>query len=158
TFFPAEVWSHSIKKDGHAVGTVVTFLDISERKAIEKMKAEFISVMSHELKTPLTAMQASLGLLKSGMLHTHPEKAARMLELADANTRWLVNLITDIIDFERLQSGELNMQKEPFALDALICEAAEAIASAASASDVSVTVSSEKLQIHVDRRILQTLS
>ncbi|WP_026098550.1 histidine kinase dimerization/phospho-acceptor domain-containing protein [Kamptonema formosum] len=65
-----------------------------------------------ELRTPLTSIRGSLGLLTGGLLRSHPERAQRMLDIAAANTNRLVRLVNDILDIERLNSGHLKMEKQ----------------------------------------------
>ncbi len=60
---------------GKAVGVVVAFTDTTERRALDRMKDEFISTVSHELRTPLTSLRAALGLVTGGTLADAPRKA-----------------------------------------------------------------------------------
>lgn len=112
TFFPVEYVSTPILEQGKITGAVVTFKDITERLAVEKMKDEFISVVSHELRAPLTCIHGALGLLKSGLLNQAPERGKRMLDIAVANTNCLERLVNDILDLARLDSNEVEMEKE----------------------------------------------
>jgi two-component system, OmpR family, sensor histidine kinase VicK len=88
-----------------AVGVVVAFTDTTERRALDRLKDEFISTVSHELRTPLTSLRAALGLL-NGALEDRPEKSQQMLEIALSNTDRLSRLINDIVDLERISSGK----------------------------------------------------
>ena len=72
--------------------------DITERRAVERMKDEFISVVSHELLTPLTSIRGSLGLVASGMLGSLPEKGRHMLEMPfPTPTAWCASSTTSSI-------------------------------------------------------------
>lgn len=81
--------------------------DITERKAIERMKNEFISTVSHELRTPLTSIRGSLGMIKSGKLGELPRNMQRMVDLAQKNTGRLIDLVNDLLDMEKIHSGSL---------------------------------------------------
>jgi two-component system, OmpR family, sensor histidine kinase VicK len=96
--------------EGHAVGVVVAFTDTTERRALDRMKDEFISTVSHELRTPLTSLRGALGLLAGGALTSRPEKTQQMLEIAISNTDRLVRLVNDILDLERIGSGKAELQ------------------------------------------------
>ena len=85
--------------------------DITEQQKIEQMKSEFIGIVSHELRTPLTAIKMSLGLLKTGIYDKKPDKFQRMLDIALIDTNRLVNLVNDILDLERLESGRAILEK-----------------------------------------------
>jgi PAS domain S-box-containing protein len=93
-----------------AVGVVIAFTDTTERRALDRMKDEFISTVSHELRTPLTSLRGALGLLAGGALASRPEKTQQMLEIAISNTDRLVRLVNDILDLERIGSGKAELQ------------------------------------------------
>src|SRR6185295_3912257 len=91
--------------------SVMTFHDVTERRAIEQLKDEFVSTVSHELRTPLTSIRGALGLLDSGLLGNVAEKGQRMLDIAVTNTDRLVRLINDILDLERISSGHIELTR-----------------------------------------------
>jgi len=76
------------------------------------MKNEFISIVSHELGTPLTAIRGALGLLSTGALNNNPQRMQRLIEIASIDTERLVRLVNDILDLERLESGKVTLVKE----------------------------------------------
>ena len=86
--------------------------DITERKRIDKMKNEFISTVSHELRTPLTSIRGSLGLLNGGAAGEFPPKAMKMLNIASNNTERLLFLINDILDIQKIESGQVSFAFE----------------------------------------------
>jgi DNA-binding response OmpR family regulator/anti-sigma regulatory factor (Ser/Thr protein kinase) len=81
--------------------------DITERKKIDRMKNEFISTVSHELRTPLTSIRGSLGLLSGGAAGEMPPQAQSLLDIAGNNTERLLLLINDILDIEKIESGQM---------------------------------------------------
>ncbi|MDH5573657.1 MAG: ATP-binding protein, partial [Gammaproteobacteria bacterium] len=81
--------------------------DITERKYMDKMKNEFISTVSHELRTPLTSIRGSLGLITGGAVGELPEQAKEMLKIASNNTERLLLLINDILDIQKIESGQM---------------------------------------------------
>jgi len=103
TEFPVEVGLSPIKTRGVVV-CVVT--DIGERKRIERLKDEFVSIVSHELRTPLTSIAGSLALLAGSAAGALPDSAMRLLAIAHKNSQRLVRLINDILDIEKIESGE----------------------------------------------------
>lgn len=74
-------------------------------------KSEFLSVMSHELRTPLTSIKGALGLLTGGALKDNPQQLQQMLQIACDNSDRLALLVDDILDFEKLQSGKMQLYK-----------------------------------------------
>ncbi len=91
-------------------GVVVVFRDVTRRREVDRMKNEFVSLVSHELKTPLTAIRGSLGLLAGGALGELAPPATRMVEIALESSERLTRLINEILDMERIESGSMPMQ------------------------------------------------
>lgn len=81
--------------------------DLTERKKVENMKNEFISTVSHELRTPLTSIRGSLGLLSAGTVGAIPAAAKPLLDIANNNCERLVRMINDILDIEKIESGNM---------------------------------------------------
>ena len=107
----------------HYVG--VTF-DISELKASERMKDEFIATVSHELRTPLTSIHGSLSLLDSGVPAKSPEKSAELIRIARDNSQRLVRLIDDILSIAKIESEKMKFHLRPVDLGVLVMDAVEA--------------------------------
>lgn len=97
-----------INSDGKHLGAVIVLHDITDLKQTEKLKKEFVSIVSHELRTPLTSIRGSLGLLVSGVIGPFPEKAKRLLEIANNNCERLLLLINDILDIEKIEAGKMD--------------------------------------------------
>ncbi len=108
---PVEYVACPLVANGHVDGIVVAFADVTERRRLNRMKDEFIATVSHELRTPLTSLRAALGLVASGALEKRPEKIPQMLDIALGNCDRLVRLVNDIVDFERIGSGNLPLHK-----------------------------------------------
>lgn len=106
---------------------VAILRDSAERRRIERSKDEFISTVSHELRTPLTSIAGSLGLLTGGAAGEIPDKAKRLVSIAETNSRRLVRLISDILDIEKMQSGAMKFAFAPVDLGELTTRAVEAM-------------------------------
>lgn len=75
--------------------------------SVDKLKSEFVSTVSHELRTPLTSISGAIKLVLARMSNNIPEKGLGLLEMANRNSERLTLLINDILDLEKLTSGEL---------------------------------------------------
>jgi PAS domain S-box-containing protein len=117
---------------------VAVIRDATERRRIAEMKDAFVSTVSHELRTPLTSIAGSLGLVAAGAGGRLPEKAARLIDIAHANSRRLVRLINDILDVEKLEAGQLKMTLAPLDLRDVAARAVEGIQGYADQLGVSV--------------------
>ena len=146
-------------RHGDPLHRIVQVQDITERHTAQRAKDEFTSVVSHELRTPLTSIRGSLGLLESGVLGPLPEQGQRMLQIAVQNTDRLVRLINDILDIERIASGQIDMHPASCQADELIQRAIEAVTSVATDADVDVVNDAEPVTLWADAdRIIQTLT
>ncbi|MGB0561491.1 MAG: PAS domain-containing protein [Spirulinaceae cyanobacterium] len=97
---------------GDPVRITGTHQDITERKAIERMKDEFVSIISHELRTPLTSIHGAIKLLETGKLGDFDAQGQQLLHIAANNTTRLTSLINDILDLQRLESGQFNLNSQ----------------------------------------------
>ena len=146
-------------EDGNKAGAVLIFRDITERRAIERLKSEFVSTVSHELRTPLTSIRGALGLLSSGMLGSIAEKGQRMLEIAVTNTDRLVRLINDILDLERIESGKVELTRGSVDAQAVMDQAREGLQSIADQARVRIVATPVAGTLWGDSdRIIQTLT
>lgn len=123
--FPIEVGLNPIRtREGVLVLGV--YVDISERKRVDRLKDEFVSTVSHELRTPLTSIAGSLGLLIAGAAGALPEQAARLIRIAQSNSQRLVRLINDILDIEKIESGQIAFKFRRLNVRALVEQVIEA--------------------------------
>ena len=111
-----------VGSDGTKLGAVTVIHDVTDLKQTEKLKNEFVSIVSHELRTPLTSIRGSLGLLVSGVMGEFPEKAKKLLEIANSNCERLLLLINDILDIEKIEAGKMNYQLKTIELVNLVKE------------------------------------
>jgi PAS domain S-box-containing protein len=125
TEFPIEVLLNPIPThEGPLILGVI--LDISERKRLERLKDEFVSTVSHELRTPLTSISGSLGLLIGGAAGKLTDPAARLVTIAQTNSQRLVRLVNDILDIEKMESGQIAFNFKPVEVRALVEQTIEA--------------------------------
>ncbi len=102
-----------------------SIVDLSQRRAMERLRTDFVSTVSHELRTPLTSISGSLGLLQSGAMGSLSEKAEAMIRIAYKNSARLVRIINDILDIGKLEAGQLALQTESISMSDLLHQAVE---------------------------------
>jgi two-component system sensor histidine kinase VicK len=158
TSLPVEYVACPLVENGRADGIVVAFTDVTERRRLDRMKDEFIATVSHELRTPLTSLRAALGLVASGALENRPEKIRPMLDIALTNCDRLVRLVNDIVDFERIESGNLPLHKAEWNAIDLLRRAMDPERASATRAGLHFRIDAEPVDVLVDGdRVLQVL-
>ncbi len=153
---PVEFISNAVfDPSGEQAGAVLAFRDISERREIARMKDEFVAVVSHELRTPLTSIRGALGLLSSGHLGTLPEKGRQMLKIANSNADRLVHLINDILDLERIDSEQVELDLRPCDMNGFLHQCTDMMKPMAERAKVQVQIESEAIPFLADLDRLQ---
>ena len=131
-------------------GFFVLASDTSDRKTNELMKDEFISMMSHALRTPLTSIHSALKILTTGRLGNLSTEGKQMLAIADENTERLVHLINNVLDLQRIEASAVTMEKQACNARALMVEATEAMKPMARQHGVSLIAEFIDLQLWAD--------
>ena len=158
---PVEVILQYISHENETPRFVAMVRDITERKKIDRMKNEFVSTVSHELRTPLTSIRGSIGLLTGGAVGELPKRAQEMLRIAGNNTERLLLLINDILDMQKIESGQMVFKFKPLDIMALLEQAVHEHAAYGDEHKVSfvITQRQENVRVYADHdRIMQVLS
>ncbi len=93
-------------------------------KSLDRLKSEFVAVVSHETRTPLTSVKGALELLFDERYFQNNEQQVKLLTIAHANAERMLLLINDILDFSKLESASLSMTIEPQNLEPVVRQAA----------------------------------
>ena len=107
-----------------------------EAQDANRMKDEFLAVLSHELRTPLNAIVGYSRLLRGGMLDA--EQAERALETVERNSRWLTQIVEDVLDVSRIVSGKIRLDVQTVELPSVIDNAVATVQPAADAKGVTL--------------------
>jgi signal transduction histidine kinase len=110
---------------GKVIAGVSLIRDVTEEKEMETRKDDFVNMASHELKTPITSMKLYVDLLGKQIGGYKDEKMTKTLKSIRNQTLRLQDLVNDLLDVSRLQTGKLTFTKEEFRLDSLIEEACD---------------------------------
>jgi PAS domain S-box-containing protein len=112
-----------VNPEGTVIAVIAQGQDVTRQLEAERMKKEFTSTLSHELRTPLTSIIGSLQLINSGVLGDLDKDVAELTEVAERNGTRLLDLINDLLDIEKIESGKLTLVPEVFKLGDLVREA-----------------------------------
>ena len=143
------------------VSVIAQCRDITQQIEAERVKKEFTSTLSHELRTPLTSIIGSLQLINTGMFGTLDQDAAELALVAERNAQRLLDLINDILDLERIDSGRLSLNAEDVSLDEVLQESVVLNRAYAERFGVRLKLLAEppKVTVHADRRrLLQVMT
>ena len=162
---PAEL-AETVKKstaiiqneDGKIVGAVSIPTDAAKLKQVEKLQQDFIATMTHELRSPLTSIKAALEIMSRDF--AREDSSRGILNTAIRNTERLNSIITDILDFSKLQSGKLIFHQENCDPGEVAKEAVDAMKAWAGSKGVNLSVNTGLGVQHVysdKRRTVQVL-
>jgi PAS domain S-box-containing protein len=135
--------------------------DVSGRLEAERGKSEFVAVVSHELRAPLTAIHGALGLLASQALGQLPEQANAIVQVANQDCTRLARLINDILDVHKSDAGQLGIRLGPVDLAPFLRQALESNRAYAERCGVTLhldPVSDELAALADPDRLMQVLS
>jgi PAS domain S-box-containing protein len=135
--------------------------DINERKNADRAKAAFLTMVAHELRTPVTALRGALGILAAGAAGELPPKAKALSALADRNADRLHRLVNDIFDSEQIESGEFAYRHSYVDINQLVTHGAMELMPYAEQYQVTIEVRSElpRAFLHADAdRLMQVLA
>ena len=154
-------WNTTVLKDtqGNSTGILSVGEDITERYAIDRMKDEFISVVSHELRTPLTSIHGALDLLATGLVDPQSDRGKHVFSLAVENSDRLVQLVNDILELERLESGKIKLHQAATSTHELTQRAYELMELMAERESIQLEVDETDLWVWADGdRLIQVLT
>ncbi len=109
-----------IKENEKVVKWVGTFTDIEDQKQAVKKKDEFLSIASHELKTPLTSIKAYIQLLERNIKSSEDPSTTVYLNRAQSQLNKLNTLVADLLDISKIESGKLKLSKKYFNFENLL--------------------------------------
>lgn len=117
--------SPRLNADGSFAGYIASVIDITERKQDEQRKNTFISMVSHELKTPLTSAISYVQVGRKKVLALGDPVAAEMMERAGKQLDKMTRIINGFLNISRLESGKIHIDRQLFDLALLIREIEE---------------------------------
>lgn len=105
---------------GPILGAVMVLHDVTEQRAFERVRSEFVLRASHELRTPITGMHMAFGLLRERVKFPAEARESDLLETIGEEMQRLTQLINDLLNFSRYQSGLQKLELAPCAIDDLL--------------------------------------
>jgi PAS domain S-box-containing protein len=128
---------------------VCSFRDVSADVQSQRLQAELIGVVAHELRAPLTSLRGALGILAASPAAAEGQGAA-LVPMAVRNVERLERLVTDLLDLERLEAGQVTLERSVADVQALFDDAVEVHAVRAAEASVTLRVEPSDARVSID--------
>ena len=148
-----------IQADGEVESVVVTIQDLAPLRELERQRTEFVSLVSHELRAPLTSIKGSTARLLDRQRELDRAEMREFHRIIDEQAEHMYSLIGDLLDAGRIDSGTLSVSPEPSEVARLVERARNTFLSSGGRHDVLVDLPSALPRVMADRRrIVQVLN
>lgn len=130
-------------------------------KELDQLKSEFLSLATHQIRAPLTAIKGYSSMLLEGDFGVLPPKAANSVEIVMKSCQNLINIVNDFLDISRIEQGRMVYEKSIFDIGALVNEVANEIKPNVQSAglELQVNIKSAKQEVNADRnKIKQAIS
>ncbi|HLC30410.1 MAG TPA: ATP-binding protein, partial [Dehalococcoidia bacterium] len=111
--------------DGAITGVMAVIQDLTPLEESERLRNEFLGMVSHELKTPLAAIKGTAGMALGSQRYSQAPEVRELFEIVDEQADRLTGLVNNLLDMSRIEAGALSVSPEPADLSALLAEALE---------------------------------
>jgi signal transduction histidine kinase len=109
-------------RSGRNIGVITVLHDITALKKIDRMKSEFVSMVSHEIRSPMNSVQMQIQVILDGLAGELTEKQRDILTRAHLKIENLANMTTELLDLARIESGLITLEREPVSMADVIRE------------------------------------
>ena len=145
-------------QNGEAMSLVVTIQDMTPLEELEKQRAEFLGMVSHELRIPLTSIKGSAVTLRESLNSLDPAEIVQFIRVIEIQANRMRDLISHLLDVARIETGSLSVTPEPADVVSLIDEARNSFLSGGGRDLVSLDLEANLPLVIADkRRIVQVL-
>ncbi len=132
--------------------------DITERKHLERLKQDFIAMISHDLRTPLMSVNSSIDLVQSGATGPLQPQTERQLNSASRSAEHLIDLVNDLLDFEKLEAGRMDFDLTTVSFNDVFDEAAQLVKALSDEHQVQILIPDQTvLAIGDHRKLVQVI-
>ena len=145
--------------DGAVESVVVTLQDLAPLNDLERLRAEFLGLVSHELRAPLTSIKGAAATVLGAAPPLHPAETVQFFRIIDEQADHMSGLIGDLLDAGRIETGTLSVAPEPTEVAALVDQARTTFLSAGARHAVQIDLPPDLPPVLADRqRIVQVLN
>jgi len=136
------------------LGTLTVLSDVTEQKRAEQLKNDFVSLVAHEIRSPLSSVLMQLSVLRDGLAGDLTDKQAEILGRLSERVKGLVDLASELLDLSRIEAGLVADEREVTDLVLLVREQVEQLAPLATNKkiDLSLELPEQEVRVTVSRR------
>ena len=147
-----------LSEGGEVESVVVTLQDMADVEELERLRAEFLGMVSHELRAPLTSIKGSAATVLNSPADMDPAVVRQFFRIINEQADHMHDLVGDLLDVARIETGTLSVSPEPAEVAVLVDRARNAFQSAGGANALAIDVEPELPLVMADRpRIVQVL-
>lgn len=128
--------------------------DITERKRVEKLKQELTAMITHDLRSPLNTVVNVFEFFEPIVDKADDERAPRYLKMGRRNTARMLSLINDLLDIEKIKSGNMNIEINDFPIADCFTSCEELTAAAANEVGVKLEFENCNLKVSADQNLI----
>ena len=127
--------------DQQVLGTISVFHDVTHFKELDEMKTSFVNLVSHELRSPLSAVKLQLSVIRDGVAGELNDKQQHLISRAQLKLEGLLSLINDLLDVAKMEAGQRHLEQTPLHLEEILAEVAELLKARAQEQKIVLTLS-----------------
>ena len=147
-----------VSNEGAVESVVVTMQDMAEVEELEHLRADFLAMVSHELRAPLSTIKGSASTLMDSAMELDPAVVRQFARIIGEQVEHLNSLVSDLLDVARIQTGELPVSPEPAEAVVLVDRARTAFVNAGGSNPLQIDIESNLPLVMADRRrVVQVL-
>ena len=145
-------------EEGEIVSVVATIQDMTPLEELERLRAEFLGMVSHELRAPLTAIKGSAATVRGASVPLDPAEVRQYFRIIEEQADQMRDLINNLLDLTRIEAGSLSVAPEPTDLATVVEQARDAFVSSGHRNSLEVDLAPDLPRIAADgQRIIQVL-
>jgi PAS domain S-box-containing protein len=126
-------------EEAEMLGTVTVLEDMTYLLDLDRMKGDFIAMVSHELRSPIAAIGQNINLILDGLAGETTEKQRHLLTRAKERSKGLLNLIADLLEISKIDAGVAMQRREPLQIEEVVRKVVELMEGEAQAKRISLT-------------------
>jgi PAS domain S-box-containing protein len=114
--------------------------DITELRQVEQLKKDFVNMVAHDLRSPLTSLLGSMTLISEGVLGELPDEAMGEVVRAERNIEKVIGFVNDLLDFQKMQDGKLSIKRKEHDLAEVVKDAVRMVQTVGDAQGVGIEI------------------